>query len=269
MMKQKIFGLIRISIPLLVLYGGICLVLAFLQRSMLYFPTPLTNTTAPFVELQQEGATVRVSVYPNEGDRAVIYFGGNAEDVSYSLAELTSVFPESAVYTMHYRGYSGSTGKPSELALHSDARALYDHVKQKHSEIIVVGRSLGSGLATPLSADNDVYRLVLITPFDSMVNVAKHHYPLLPVRLFLLDRYESLHHAPKVKAPTLILIAESDQVVPSRLAVNLGNAFREGNCWSMVLPKTDHNSLTLPTLVVQQFIDNPKSLPASLMAGRR
>lgn len=263
-MKQKINGLLKLSIPFLVFYGVICLVLAFLQRSMLYFPTPLTNTSAAFVELCQEEVKIRVSLVPNQSNRAVIYFGGNAEDVSYSLSELSISFPESAIYAMHYRGYSGSTGKPSESALHSDARLLYDYVSQRHSEIIVIGRSLGSGLATPLAAAQDVHRLILVTPFDSMVSVAKHHYPLLPVQLLLLDRYDSYLHAPNVNAPTLVLMAENDQVVPGKLAMKLSHSFRDGNCWSMILPGTDHNSLTLPSSVVQQFIDHPNSLPASL-----
>jgi len=259
-MAQNALRILKILAPFLMIYGGICLVLALLQRSMIYFPTPLTNTTCQFIELPQDDVTLRISVYPHLGRRAVIYFGGNAEDVSYSLLELSKVFPESAVYAMHYRGYSGSTGTPSEAALHSDAKALYDRVKRDHSEIIVVGRSLGSGLAVPLADSSDVYRLILVTPFDSMVNVAKYHYPLLPVHLLLVDRYESQHIAPRLTIPTLVLIAENDFVVPRKCAMNLVNSFQQGICQSLVLPYTDHNSLTLPAAIVQQFISHPTSM---------
>jgi pimeloyl-ACP methyl ester carboxylesterase len=220
-----------------------------LQRSMIYFPTPLVNHTAEFIELEQPDATLRISTRFREGRQAVLYFGGNAEDVSYSLHELERNFPEAAIYALHYRGYSGSTGSPSEPALHADAQALFDRVRSLHSDIIVVGRSLGSGVAVPLAADNEVKHLILLTPFDSLLNVARHHYPLLPVGSLLLDRYESHLRASQIKTPTTIFIAEHDTIVPRKCSTSLAQAFPEGVCQTFVVPSTDHNSITLSEAV--------------------
>lgn len=258
-MVQKVLRSLKFLVPFAILYGALCLVLALLQRSMIYLPTPLSNTSAQYLELSQADATIRVAIHAHSGSRAVLYFGGNAEDVSYSLPELSQVFPQAAIYAMHYRGYSGSTGSPSEQALHSDALALYERVARDHSEIIVVGRSLGSGLAVPLAARRKVDRLVLVTPFDSMVNVAKYHYPLVPVNLLLLERYESCLESPKIRTPTLILIAESDAVVPRKCTMNLVQSFPPGVCQAVVLPNTDHNTLALPATLIQQFMEGTVS----------
>ena len=254
-MKQKINGLLKLSIPFLVFYGVICLVLAFLQRSMLYFPTPLTNTSAAFVELCQEEVKIRVSLVPNQSNRAVIYFGGNAEDVSYSLSELSISFPESAIYAMHYRGYSGSTGKPSESAL-SDA-SCFTIMSITALEIIVIEEVLG-GLATPLAAAQDVHRLILMTPFGSM-SVSPTH--LLASPTTVTDR-TILPSCTQRQCPPSA--PGGERSVSREIGDEAEPFLSDGNCWSMILPGTDHNSLTLPSLVVQQFIDHPNSLPASL-----
>ena len=123
--------MLRTAVSLLVgsllLYAAACLLLYLFQRSLLYFPQP-ARVLAPALALSVPGAELQVSVRVQAGPRAVLYFGGNAEDVSSSLAELAANFPEHAVYAMHYRGYGGSTGKPTEAALHGDAIALFDRV---------------------------------------------------------------------------------------------------------------------------------------------
>ena len=113
---------------------------------------------------------------------------------------------------LHYRGFSGSSGEPSEAALHQDAELLYEFVKAKHGNITVMGRSLGSGLAIRLAAIKAIEKLVLITPYDSILNLAKQRFPYLPVEWMLFDRFESWRYAPQVKAPTVILATDADQV---------------------------------------------------------
>ncbi len=132
-------------------YAALCVVLYVFQRSLLYFPQP-ARVNAPSLQLSVPDAQLQVSVHERAGPRAVLYFGGNAEDVSASLAELAASFPDHAVYALHYRGYGRSTGSPSEPALQADALAVYDHVASERADITVVGRSLGSGLAVSLAA---------------------------------------------------------------------------------------------------------------------
>jgi pimeloyl-ACP methyl ester carboxylesterase len=130
-----------------------------------------------------------------------------------NVADFAAAFPDRAVYLVNYRGYGGSTGRPSEAALLSDAVATYDWVAARHDRIAVVGRSLGSGVAVALAAQRPVDRLVLVTPFDSIANVAADHFPFFPVRWLLRDRYDSLQRIGEVRAPVLVLIAEHDEVV--------------------------------------------------------
>ena len=102
--------------------------------------------------LAADGAQVLVSVRERSGPNGLLYFGGNAEDVSYNLPSLSTAFSDYAIYLMHYRGYGGSSGKPSEAALVADALALFDKVNTEHQNITVVGRSLGSGVAVHLAS---------------------------------------------------------------------------------------------------------------------
>ena len=139
-------------------YAGICLVFLVFQRSFIYMPTPVTPTHGAAFTLEVPDATVRISSRPYEGPKAVVYFGGNAEDVAYTVPELAQLFPDRAVYGMHYRGYSGSSGRPAEAALRSDARALFEWVHARHPDVIVMGRSLGSSLAVQLAAEEPVSR---------------------------------------------------------------------------------------------------------------
>lgn len=218
-------------------------VLAFLgQRSLVYFPVP-RDARAPLLVLHRPDAAVHVTVRPQAGSQALLYFGGNAEDVSAQLGPLSALFPRHSLYLLHYRGYGGSEGRPNEAALHADAAALFDHVQATHPDIIVIGRSLGSGLAVRLASVRPVARLVLVTPFDSLVQVAATHYPWLPVRWLLRERYESWRDASAISAPTTLIVAEHDSIVPPARAHALLAHFPAGRASLHVVPGADHNTL--------------------------
>lgn len=226
-------------------YGGACAAMFLLQRSLLYHPTP--PSTRPAETLAVEGAVLRYAVLrpnsPESDPAALLYLGGNAEDPSYSLQELAASFEGYALYALHYRGYGGSSGTPSEAALQADALALLDRLRERHPRITLVGRSLGSGIAVRLAAERPVERLVLVTPYDSMTAVAARHYPWLPVRWLLTERYESWREAPRVKAPTVLLAAAGDTLIPPTHAEALLRHFRPGVATLHVLAGTDHNNV--------------------------
>ena len=238
----------RIVVTLLLLaaalYVAACGAVLLLQRSMIYYPQPAAGRPAQRLQLAVDGAQVQVSVQPRAGGSAVLYFGGNAEDVSLSLPELAAAFPQHAIYALHYRGYGGSTGAPTERALHADALALFDHVHARHPEVLVVGRSLGSGLAVRLASQRPVSRLVLVTPFDSLPSLAAPLFPWLPVRWLLLDRYDSAQLAPRITTPTLVLAAERDEVVPRESTERLLRRFAPGIATLTVIPGSGHNTIS-------------------------
>lgn len=237
--------LLSICIAITATYCLVCLLLFLSQRSLIYFPTAETQAEpAATSTLSVADASLRLSVRPLESSGALIYFGGNAEDVSRSLVAFADAFQDRAIYMLHYRGYGGSSGKPSEDALHSDARALFDMVRAEHPDVVVVGRSLGSGVAVRLAATRPVSRVVLVTPYDSLVNLAKRQFPYMPVGLILQDRFESWRHAPLVTAPTLIVAAANDEIIPRESTMSLLHAFAPGVARIVVLTGVGHNSIS-------------------------
>ncbi len=173
----------------------------------------------------------------------VIYFGGNAEQVSWMAADVQQRAPGTAWLLVDYRGYGASGGSPSEKALVEDAFLWHAEALKRapHSKIHVFGRSLGSGVAVQLAAARPVAGVILVTPYDSMVEVAAHHYPFLPVRWLLRHRFESIRHAPRVWAPLLCLAAARDQVIPIVHARRLYDAWQAPKRW-VELPQAGHNS---------------------------
>jgi len=236
-------------LALCALYALACLGLFLAQRSLIYFPQPRragpgTGDHHGVIALQASDAMLNVSVRPLASSQAVIYFGGNAEDVSASLPSLGAAFPRHSLYLLHYRGYGGSSGKPSEAALFADALALFDHVAARHPDITVVGRSLGSGVAVHLAGARPVARLVLVTPYDSIAELAAQQFPMFPVRWLLTDRFESFRYAPLVKAPTLIVAAERDEVIPPASTRLLATRFAPGVARTVTIAAAGHNTVS-------------------------
>lgn len=226
-------------------YAGLCAALYFFQRSLLYFPQPAAVRT-PVMAVGQgsDGVEVVASVREHAGPDAVIYFGGNAEDVSQSLAPLAEAYPAHAIYLLHYRGYGGSGGSPSEAALTHDALTLFDQVHTAHPRVIVIGRSLGSGVATWLASQRPVAQLVLVTPYDSLQEIAAARFAVFPVRWLLKDRFESGRHVAQVRAPALLMAAEHDEVIPRASTEQLFARFAKGQAELHVLPRTSHNTIS-------------------------
>lgn len=229
-----------------VAYLAFCGWLYAIQRSQIYFPTTRTpHPSAQQVRLESQGERLDVWVVPRAGSLALIYFGGNAEDVSGNIDVFSEAFPVHALYLVNYRGYGGSTGRPSEPALFADALAVYDFVRSRHPEISVMGRSLGSGVAVYLASQRPVARLVLVTAFDSLVNVAREHFRWLPVGLLLRDRYDSASRAREVTAPVLVVVAGEDEIVSRARSQALAAAFAPGQVQIRVVPRVTHNTLDL------------------------
>ena len=220
-------------------YAGICAILFFAQRSLLYFPQGRGDGSGELLRLLGD---VLVSTREMAGPEAVVYFGGNAEDVSLNLPDFRAAFPGHSLFLMHYRGYGGSAGEPSEEGLFADGVALLDRVVAAHPNVTLIGRSLGSGIAVRLAAVRPVSQLVLVTPYDSILGIAQQQFALFPVRWLLRDKYESWRYAPLVSAPVLLLAAEHDEVIPRASTELLRTRFQQGNLRYAVIPNTGHNT---------------------------
>jgi pimeloyl-ACP methyl ester carboxylesterase len=225
-------------------YLLICGALFAFQRSLIYYPQPNANEDpATLLTFPVGSATVQVSAHPQAGPAALIYFGGNADDVSQDVPALVHAFPDRAIYALHYPGYGGSSGSPSEQAIFADSLALFDRVHADHPNIIVIGRSLGSGVAVWVASQRPLARLVLVTPFDSLADPAAAQYPIFPVRWLLRDKFESWRYAPHVSTPTRIIVAENDETVPRSSSDRLRTRFKEGVASYVVVPRVGHNTI--------------------------
>jgi pimeloyl-ACP methyl ester carboxylesterase len=160
------------------------------------------------------------------------------------MPTLQRAFPDRSVFALHYRGYNGSTGKPSETALIADALVLFDRVYATYPHVILIGRSLGSGIAIHLASMRPVERLVLVTPYDSLQEIAAQRFPIFPVRWLLLDKFESWRYAPHVTAPTLVIAAEYDDVIPRASTNELYKHLPSSLATLIVVPDAGHNTIS-------------------------
>ncbi len=176
----------------------------------------------------------------------VVYYGGNAEAIAESLEQARKNLDASFLF-MNYRGYGRSNGRPSERWLLADALVVLDWIVENQginpSRVILLGRSLGTGVAVHVAAKRQVGGLVLVTPFDSLVSVAKGIYPFLPITMLLRHRFDSLAAAPGIQTPLLAVLAEHDEIIPTVNSLNLVNAWG-GPVDTLVVKGATHNDIS-------------------------
>jgi pimeloyl-ACP methyl ester carboxylesterase len=236
--------LIQTLVALAVLYAACCVALYIKQRSFQYYPTARRLAATEMAGSFRSGDTLlQLTVRPHAGPGAVLYFGGNAEDVSGSVGPLAAAFPDREIVMLHYRGYGGSAGTPTEADLTADAAGLFDQVHARHPDVIVIGRSLGTGVAARLAGTRPVSRLVLVTPYDSLLGVAQRLFPIFPVRWLLIDKYESWRYVPGIRAPVLIVRAEHDETIPADSTEALRARFPAGQAREVLVRGASHNSV--------------------------
>ena len=173
------------------------------------------------IQLKQPGATLqgwRLEVPDAPSDQVLVYFGGNAEDITLNFSQVARLGARK-VYFFNYRGYGRSQGKPSQAALYADALRIHDFLVGEQGidpeRLVLLGRSLGAAVATYLAAHRPVSKVVLVTPFDSILALAQQLFPWLPVRWLLRHPFPSADYAPNIQTPVLMVVAAQDDVVPN------------------------------------------------------
>jgi uncharacterized protein len=225
----------------LVLVGyvaGLVLLYVF-QRALLYLPQrrSISPAAADFpagekVVLQTSDGERLIAwhVPPRPGHPFVIYFHGNAETIANRADRHRELIATGAgLLAVSYRGYMGSTGRPTETGLLRDADAAYAFAVSRHpaERIVLWGHSLGSGVAVALAATWPVGKLILEAPFTSTADVARRMFPLVPVRRLMHDQFRSDERIGAVTASILILHGARDIVVPIALGERLYQLARE------------------------------------------
>ena len=148
--------------------------------------------------------------------KAVIYYGGSSEIIRLRRASFDTLkWKNYTRYFLPYRGFWPNQAlTPSEVVLKNDAVNLFDMVSQLHKKVYIVGRSLGTSISLHVAANRQVEKMILITPFYSILNLAKQRYKIFPVQQILRDRHEAHKDAPLVKNQVHVFLAETDEVTP-------------------------------------------------------
>lgn len=154
-----------------------------------------------------------------KSSRLLLYFGGNADDATTILKYLDSQL-DTQVVAFNYRGYGLSSGQPTQERLFGDALAIYD-AYAKGKEVIVMGRSLGTGIAVYLASMRPVEHVILITPFDSIRAIAKRKYPYFPIDWLIRHPFDSIKYAPSIDSKVSVVEVVNDSVVPNANTDNL------------------------------------------------
>ncbi len=242
-MRKQLLG--WAALPILG-YAGVCAWLFSKQRELIYLPEG-TRIDVPQTDfaLVRDGVQLHGWVLHPHAPRPVIYFGGNAESIQNRREMLDRLLPERSIYLVSYRGYGASNGRPTEESLFGDALAVFDEVRSRHPDqpIAVIGSSLGSGVASYVASQRPVSQLVLVAPFDSLAAVAQVHYPILPVRWIVRDRFDSVGRLRGYQGDVMIVRAALDTVVPpantNRLIAALGKSPKVVD-----LPAAGHNTIS-------------------------
>lgn len=225
----------------------------FAQDRLVYFPQPLASTAhlpsgTQSIEIASvDGTRLRGWLRPADTVPAplVVYFGGNAEEVSWTLADARWPLDWS-IAAINYRGYGASEGRPSESALLDDALAIHDALAARPDvdarPIVAVGRSLGTGLAVRLAATRPIAGAILISPYDSLVELGRTHYPWLPVSWLLRHRFDAYADAHKARAPMLAIVATDDAIIPLQRSRALFESWAGPRTW-LAVPGAGHDDL--------------------------
>ncbi|HEY2628531.1 MAG TPA: alpha/beta hydrolase [Usitatibacter sp.] len=271
-MRFRIVEIIKVLLLALAAgYAGVVLFAWLGQDRLLFHPRPVeSKPVAPAgwraeeIEFTTQDGTRLFGVFvlpPNPKPPLVIYFGGNAEEVTSIAAMAKEYYADRAALYVNYRSYGASEGKPGEAALVSDGIELFDWARKRGdidaSRIAVHGRSLGTGVAVQVAAARPARCIVLTSPFLSAREVAKEIYPWLPVALLMRHPFDSAARAPAMKIPALFIMGTADTLVPMEQSQRLADLWG-GPGERLVLEGFTHNDVHVNPrygATIREFLD--------------
>jgi uncharacterized protein len=225
------------------------------QRNILYTikPVPSTRETGglPIKEVTivtPDGETLNAWYEPPQpGQPVFLFFHGQGGTLDMGKWRYIRMHKQGVGYlAVSYRGYSGSTGKPTEKGLFTDGLAAYDWLKSqghKPADIVIHGHSLGTGIATYVAGKREARALVLEAPFTATVDVASERYPFVPVSWLMKDQFRSRERIKDVHMPLLVIHGDRDSVVPFHHGQRLFAMANQPKTF-VRMPGSEHNTLT-------------------------
>ena len=251
--------------------GGAQNLFANFQRKMI-FPGPEGVTPALLARLAKQLNAKELRIPTADGEmlygwqraavrtgarRALLYFHGNASSVLAQIELQNLLLGEGWDFVgIHYRGYPGSTGVPSEKGVREDARAAWQWVTEElgtePARVAIHGRSLGGGVAAHLASTVDPGALVLESTFTSLVDLAKEHYPFLPVSRLLEHRFMTRDLAEEVHCPVLVAHGSADTLIDVHHGKELARLFRADEY--IEVPRLDHQDMLFVGAIAAQYL---------------
>ncbi|MGH3941402.1 MAG: alpha/beta hydrolase [Pseudonocardiaceae bacterium] len=250
--------MLRAGLVLLVVVVALLTAVWLLQRRLIYFPDTAVSAAGSALPGAQE-ITLRTKdglalgawhIAPTGADRGitVLVMPGNAGSRTLRAPLARRLVAKGfAVLVLDYRGYGGNPGRPSEEGLITDARAARSYLADAGvpaQRLIYFGESLGAAVATRLAVEQPPGALVLRSPFTCLAAVGSHHYPLLPVRLLLRDRFPVSTLIAQVRVPTVVVYGSADTIVPPEQSAAVAAA-AGGPARAIEVPGADHNDAAL------------------------
>ena len=228
----------RIVVTIFIVYCAFMALLYFSQDKFLFFPQPISTNTLKEIKMKHKNSeeinlttpdnfTIRGWFVKNSLDKKtplIIYFGGNTDELS-GMVDQSKNFNGWSIAFINYRGYGLSEGKPGEKEFDSDSLTIYDYFSKRpdvdSQNIVAFGRSIGTGVAVYLAKNRALNGVILVSPYDTIISLAKREFPFVPVELILKYRFDSISVSPAIKVPLLILTAEDDKTVPQEYSQRL------------------------------------------------
>ncbi len=252
--KQSLLLITGIFVLMYIVFGGLIFVY---QRDSIYFPDKQDFYNCPgFKDADKININGTRAYFKKNSDKLIVFYHGNAGSAC-QRANLLEIFNEPTISFLfvEYTGYSNSNDKPTKNALFKNVTDVNGFIqKYNFSSVYVIGESLGSALASYHASLNSNYKLLLISPFYKLANIAKSSYPIYPISFMLLDNYDNSKYVNTFNTVTIIH-GEQDQIIPILESKKYFENITSKNKQFISIPGAGHNGLYgIPT--VQQEIFN-------------
>ncbi len=213
-------------------------------RSLVYQPPPgrpvhVESSGYPVLVEVNSGKRMSRGLFTQSGELLVVFFHGNACTIN-AMKDYANALQQRGYSTLlvEYPGYGiSSEYSPAEEKIYRDAHLLISHIQKKYHfenrHTVLFGQSLGTGVAMELATRGTGGKLILVSPFSSLVAVAKHHYPDFLVSMVLSEKYDNISKATRVTIPVLIIHGKKDRVVPYRMGETLTGKLKNARMFSI------------------------------------
>lgn len=244
----------------------------FLQLKLLFNPQPDKKNLLPSLTSQydyieslvihtEDGADLHGWFAPKFDENGIakplkIYFGGRGEEVSWLIPEIPNI-SNFSVALFNYRGSGKSTGTPSQSALYNDSLRIFEYFVKKYNFIAenigLIGRSLGTGLAIYVAANKMVKSVILISPYDSIISIAREKYWYIPISRWLVHHFKSIDYVPYIKVPLLTIVSDVDKTVRIERSKRIHEAWNHNIKEWIQIPFTDHSSVASAVKCIEEI----------------